>query len=136
MARRKKFSKGLTLFLAIVCFISGAVAGFYGYFKATLPQESDVFVSGDLEIHFIELGNKYSGGSYPAPGGFFPSPKAPAGWLRGHIENMYRYLECVNSGTTPSPSFKDGALVSAVMDAALRSDATGRDCPVIWEDAE
>jgi predicted dehydrogenase len=76
------------------------------------------------------------GGSYPAPGGFFPSPKAPAGWLRGHIENMYRYLECVNSGTTPSPSFKDGALVSAVMDAALRSDAMGRDCPVIWEDAE
>ena len=61
MARRKKFSKGLTLFLAIVCFISGAVAGFYGYFKATLPQESDVFVSGDLEIHFIELGNKYTG---------------------------------------------------------------------------
>ena len=61
MARRKKFSKGLTIFLAIVCFITGAVAGFYGYFKATIPEESDVFVSGNLEIHFIELGNKYTG---------------------------------------------------------------------------
>ena len=63
MARKKKFSKGLTLFLAILCFITGAVAGFYGYFKATIPTDKDVFVSGDgeLQIHFIELGNKYTG---------------------------------------------------------------------------
>lgn len=76
------------------------------------------------------------GGSYPAPGGFFPSPKAPAGWLRGHIENMYRYLDCVYNGTMPSPSFKDGAYVSAVMDAALRSNKSGKDCSVIWEEKE
>ena len=62
MARkRKKFSKGLALFLAILCFVIGAVAGFYGWFKYTIPEESDVFVSGDLEIHFLELGNKYTG---------------------------------------------------------------------------
>ena len=73
------------------------------------------------------------GGSYPAPGGIFPSPKAPAGWLRGHIENMYRYLDAVAGGTKPSPSFEDGAYVSAVMDAALRSDKSGSECSVVWE---
>ena len=61
MARRKKFSKGLALFLAILCFALGACVGFYGYFKYTLPEETDVFISGDLEIHFLELGNKYTG---------------------------------------------------------------------------
>ncbi len=73
------------------------------------------------------------GGSYPAPGGTFPSPKAPAGWLRGHLENMYRYLDAVANNTVPSPSFEDGACVSAVMDAALRSDKSGSECSVIWE---
>lgn len=61
MARRKKFSKGLTVFLAILCFVMGCCGGFYGYFKLTLPKDSDVFVSGDLQIHFLELGNKYTG---------------------------------------------------------------------------
>ena len=61
MARRRKFSLGLALFLALICFIIGAGAGFYGYFEYTLPEESDVFVSGDLQIHFLELGNKYTG---------------------------------------------------------------------------
>ncbi len=59
--KRNKFSKGLAIFLAILCFVIGAGAGFYGYFKYTIPTESDVFISGDLEIHFLELGNKYTG---------------------------------------------------------------------------
>ena len=61
MAKRNKFSKVLAVFLATLCFSLGVCAGFYGYFKYTLPTESDVFVSGDLEIHFLELGNKYTG---------------------------------------------------------------------------
>ncbi len=61
MARKKKFSKALTVFLAIVCFAVGAAGGFYGYFKLTLPNDSDTYVSGDLVINFIELGNKYTG---------------------------------------------------------------------------
>lgn len=59
--RKSKFSKGLTLFLAILCFALGACGGFYAYFRYTLPTDTDVFVSGDLEIHFLELGNKYTG---------------------------------------------------------------------------
>ena len=58
---RNRFSKVLAVVLAVLCFVLGTCAGFYGYFKYTLPEESDVFVSGDLEIHFLELGNKYTG---------------------------------------------------------------------------
>ena len=96
------------------------------FFDATAPASP---IGGTAGFTTIECG-----GSYPAPGGIFPSPKAPAGWLRGHLENMYRYLEAVTNGTTPSPSFEDGAYVSAVMDAALRSDRSGSECSVAWED--
>ena len=73
------------------------------------------------------------GGSYPLPGGIFPSPKAPAGWLRGHVENMFSYLSSVYENRAAEPSFDDGAYVSAVMDAALRSNSSNSECPVIWE---
>lgn len=61
MAKKKRFSKGLTIFLAVVFFMLGAVGGFYGYFKYTLPSDSDSYVSGDLIINFLELGNQYTG---------------------------------------------------------------------------
>lgn len=65
------------------------------------------------------------GGRYPEPGGAFPSPKASVGWLRCHVESMYRYLSCVASGTPFSPSLADGAYVQAVMQAARTSDQNG-----------
>ena len=65
------------------------------------------------------------GGRYPEPGGLFPSPKASVGWLRCHVESMYRYLSAVALGTPFSPSLSDGAYVQAVMQAALESDRDG-----------
>ena len=65
-------------------------------------------------------------GRYPAPGGIFPGVKAPIGWLRGHIESMYAFLNAVHEGKAACPSFRDGAHVQAVMAAAYRSDETGR----------
>lgn len=66
--RKKKFSRGLTIFLAIICFCMGATGGFYAYFKLTAPTTSDTYepsantyTSGDLIIDFLELGNKYTG---------------------------------------------------------------------------
>ena len=59
--RRKKFSRGLTVFLAIVIFLGGIAGGFYGYYRMTMPTDSDVLVTGDVSIHFPELGNKYTG---------------------------------------------------------------------------
>lgn len=62
MARKnKKFSPILALFTAIVMLIIGTVGGFSAYLYFNEPTDSDVYVSGDLEIHFLELGNKYTG---------------------------------------------------------------------------
>lgn len=66
-------------------------------------------------------------GRYPAPAGKFPSPKAASGWLRGHLMSMYHFLNAVYEGKQNSPSFAEAAYIQRVMDAALRSDQTGRD---------
>ena len=66
-------------------------------------------------------------GRYPAPAGAFPSPKAAQGWLRGHVMGMYSFLNAVYLGRQDEPTFAHGAYVQRVMDAAMRSDATGRE---------
>ena len=64
-------------------------------------------------------------GRYDAPAGTFPSPKAPVGWLRGHVMSMYDFLNAVYTEQQNSPSFTEALAVQRVMDAALRSDAEG-----------
>ena len=49
---------------------------------------------------------------------------------------MAAYLTAVYEGRSASPSFEDGARVSAVMDAALRSDRSGGEESVIGEAAK
>ncbi len=66
-------------------------------------------------------------GRYKAPAGKFPSPKVAGGWLRGHLMSMYHFLNAVYEGKQNAPSFADAAYIQRVMDAALRSDKTGRD---------
>ncbi|MBQ8345413.1 MAG: Gfo/Idh/MocA family oxidoreductase [Clostridia bacterium] len=70
-------------------------------------------------------------GRYPAPGGSFPAPKAPSGWLRGHIEGIHRFLCSVDSGISSAPTFRDAAHVQAVMEAAYRSANTHREEQVL-----
>lgn len=64
MAAKKKTNEnvGLISVLCVICLMVGIVGGFP--LAATLSDrkfESDVYVSGELEIHFLELGNKYTG---------------------------------------------------------------------------
>ncbi len=61
-------------------------------------------------------------GRYDAPGGAFPSFKAPIGWLRGHLHSMYSFLSEVYEGKQGSPSLHDGAEVQRVLELALRDD--------------
>ena len=61
-------------------------------------------------------------GRYTAPGGVFPSFKAPIGWLRGHLESMYSFLSAVDSGIQSAPSIIDGAAVQKILQMALESD--------------
>ncbi len=65
-------------------------------------------------------------GRAPAPAGIFPSPKAPAGWLWGHVMSMYRFLDGVYTGKPAAPTFRDGAYVQRLMELALLSDAEGK----------
>ncbi|MBQ8408700.1 MAG: Gfo/Idh/MocA family oxidoreductase [Clostridia bacterium] len=65
-------------------------------------------------------------GRYSKPGGGFPSPKAPNGWLRGHVGSMYAYLSAVCEGREVSPSFEDGAKAQIILEAAHRSHLEGK----------
>ena len=47
-------------FLSLIMFAIGVVAGFVGVLVYQKP-ESDVLINGDLAIHFLELGNIYTG---------------------------------------------------------------------------
>lgn len=60
-------------------------------------------------------------GRTPAPGGVFPSVKAPIGWLRGHIGSYYAFLSAVAEGRECSPSFREAAHIQRVMAEAYRS---------------
>ncbi|MGM9682738.1 MAG: Gfo/Idh/MocA family protein [Eubacteriales bacterium] len=64
-------------------------------------------------------------GRYAAPGGIFPSPKAPIGWLRGHMQSMYSFLDAVSTGRKNTPDFSDAAHIQAVMEAAYASASDG-----------
>lgn len=70
-------------------------------------------------------------GRYPAPMSGFPTPKAPTGWLRGHLGALTAYLSCVAQNTPFTPSFADGARVQAVIEAAKASALTGREAEVV-----
>ncbi len=60
-------------------------------------------------------------GRYPAPGGMFPSFKAPVGWLRGHVESYFSFLSAVTEERPCSPSFREAAHIQRVMDDAYKS---------------
>ncbi len=66
-------------------------------------------------------------GRYEIPGGKFPSPKAPNGWLRGHIGSMYAFLNAIDTGEQACPSFADGAAVQRVLDTAHKSFLEGKE---------
>ena len=59
----KQFSKGLTVFACILALFLGAVIVFGVLTYVKRPKGGDVYSSGNLSIHFMELGNKYTGDS-------------------------------------------------------------------------
>lgn len=56
----KKFNGILAFFLAIIVAVGGAVGGFFGYQKLN-PIKGEVYTSGAMQVHFLELGNWYTG---------------------------------------------------------------------------
>ena len=82
------------------------------YFYDTAAKDAPI--GGDRGFTKIECVGRY-------PQMSFPSPKASTGWLYGHVNSMYSYLDAVAAQKAFSPSIQDGAYVQAVMDAAYRS---------------
>ncbi len=64
-------------------------------------------------------------GRYPAPGGIFPSFKAPVGWLMGHVESYRNFLDAIKKGSVSKPDFNDGARVQLIMEKAYESADNG-----------
>lgn len=65
----------------------------------------------------------------------FPSPKAPAGWLYGHLASMHAFLSAVANGKPFAPSLTDGLYVQEVMEMAYASDQIGglrMEVPPCW----
>ena len=66
MAKRKRFSRALTAFLCTLTLVVGCVLGYLGaaaYHAATFKSDvlPKTLVQGEMQIHFLELGNKYTG---------------------------------------------------------------------------
>lgn len=59
----RKINIPLTIFLSIIFAILGFAVGFAGNIFVINKPESDVYISGDLSIHFLELGNEDTGDS-------------------------------------------------------------------------
>ena len=94
-------------------------SNYLGFYDNTAPHEPYGGTAGFTRIECV--------GRYPAPAGVFPSPKAAQGWLRGHVMGMYAFLNAVYEGKQAEPTFAHGAYIQRIMDAALRSDATGKE---------
>ena len=66
MARKKKFSKTLTIFLSLIALLIGTVIGIaatavYDAMSFKSDEAPKTLVNGEMQIHFLELGNKYTG---------------------------------------------------------------------------
>ena len=60
---KKKFSAGLTFIACLLALIIGFAAAFFIYTYVNRESGGNVYVSGDLSIHFMELGNDRTGDS-------------------------------------------------------------------------
>ena len=54
---------------------------------------------------------------YPVPGGKFPGPKFPVGWVRGHVHSLYSFLAAIAEGADPHPSLAEGIHLQRVLEA-------------------
>lgn len=88
------------------------------FYDNTVP---DADLGGHKGFTKIEAVQRYAG-----PGGNFPSPKLPGGWLRAHVHSAYNFMNCVYEGKPCVPDLHDGAYIQHVMQAAYASDRTGQ----------
>ena len=64
------------------------------------------------------------GQRYDKPAGF-PTPKAPIGWMRGHMHCLYTFLKSVHTGQQLGPSLEDGVKMQEILAKVQESAANG-----------
>lgn len=82
------------------------------YYDAAAPQGT---LGGTRGWTAIDCGQRYA-----KPAGF-PTPKAPMGWLRGHMHCLYTFLESVHTGKQLGPSLAQGIAIQELMDKIKKS---------------
>ena len=63
------------------------------------------------------------GQRYDQPAGF-PTPKAPMGWLRGHMHCLYTFLRSIYTGKQLGPSLEQGVCIQLLMEKVKESAAS------------
>ena len=62
------------------------------------------------------------GQRYDKPAGF-PTPKAPMGWLRGHMHCLYTFLESIYRGKPLGPTLEQGIYIQYLLEKVRESAA-------------
>jgi len=65
------------------------------------------------------------GQRYDKPAGF-PTPKAPIGWMRGHMHCLYTFLRSVHDNRQYGPSLADGVKIQKLMERVRESARSGK----------
>ena len=86
---------------------------FLHFYDNTVPEEPLGGMKGYTAIECVHR--------FAKPGGGFPGPKFPIGFLRGHVHSLYNYVSAVAEGRQASPSFEEGAYIQYVMEKAYES---------------
>lgn len=93
-------------------------------------NELDVyFVNDDADVQGFRSISVTSP-SHPYVGNWWPGGHI-IGWEHSHVHTVRDLLEGISTGSNPAPSFEDGYLCQAVLDAVERSVASGH-----WEKPE
>ncbi|MDD2480043.1 MAG: Gfo/Idh/MocA family oxidoreductase [Victivallaceae bacterium] len=66
-----------------------------------------------------------TGQRYDKPAGF-PGPKFAIGWLRGHLQCLYNFLECVHNNKSGNPGLEQGIYIQYLMDKVRESAKDGK----------
>ncbi len=64
-----------------------------------------------------------TGQRYDKPAGF-PGPKFTIGWIRGHMQCLFNFLQCVHAGKPACPGLDQGILIQKLMEQVRQSIAT------------
>lgn len=92
MAKSRKFSPFLTFIACVLALVIGFIAGFGIYTYLKRPKGGDVYVSGDLSFHFMQLGNEFTGDSIYIKSGD-TDILIDAGSRSGSTETTSKYID-------------------------------------------